>query len=226
MRFLFTIAFICLVNTHIDAQVDLRSGVLPAIKLNNKFSNDWRINLATESRLLQQDHPNGELVGFELIDLSLYASKKINIDHTVALGYLNRINQNGEVFHRFTQQYTYVNSLGNGRTAHRFRLDETFGNVLPVFRLRYRFSFEMPLNGQEVDPGEWYLVWEGETVGSLENKTGDLELRFVPAFGTLLTNKSKLEISSDLRLSGILLSEQRISTWLRMSLYHTINWIK
>src|SRR3546814_11063084 len=71
--------------------------------------------------------------------------------------------QDKSYIHRFIQQLSIAQNALGLRIGHRFRTDQTFEKESATrYRLRYRLSAEKALNGQNVDPGELYLVANNE----------------------------------------------------------------
>lgn len=192
----------------VTAQSTYQLGVIPSINLNKKLKNDWSLNFKTESRLLLR---KGEFNGeddkdfeYVLTDLSLIAAKKVGLNSRIAGGYLARF-RNNEIIHRIIQQYSIVQKLTNFRLAHRFASDQTFSlNESPEFRFRYRLTSEIPLNGQSVDPNEFYLKISNELLNNFQNSEYDLEIRIVPLIGYDITDDNKIEFGLDYRVNSFL----------------------
>lgn len=181
------------------------------------------INLKTESRLR---YIQGEFGGtaasdihFLLADFGLTASRKTGLNNALAGGYLVR-SREGQLFHRYIQQFTMVKRYETFRMAHRFSSDQTFNSAEPwELRLRYRITAEIPLNGQSVDPGEFYLKFNNEYLNSWQESEPDLEIRLVPLAGFEFTDNNKLEFGLDYRLSSFLDGSSRNSFWLNFGWY-------
>lgn len=104
--------------------------------------------------------------------------------------------------------------------AHRFSSDQTFNSENPrELRLRYRITAEIPLNGQSVDPGEFYLKLNNEYLNSWQDGEYDLEIRLVPLAGFEFTDNNKLEFGLDYRLSSFLDGSSRNSFWFNIGWY-------
>src|SRR5690606_26582727 len=119
----------------------------------------WKVNSKLEGRQIffKNPYPEGESeFEFERADLEIVATRSLNTG-SIGGGYLIR-RQDGNFIHRAIQQYSITQKLTALRISHRLRTDQTFEKDEDVqFRLRYRISFEKPLNGQEIDPKEFYL---------------------------------------------------------------------
>ncbi|MBK8705115.1 MAG: DUF2490 domain-containing protein [Saprospiraceae bacterium] len=205
-----------------DAQSDYRVGLLPAINVNKSLGRGWAVNFKYELRqfALQGNYSSSPESAFEydLSDFIFIASKKVGLNNSLAGGYLFRL-RGTTVIHRTIQQFTIVSNYNAFRLAHRISTDQTFEPREPTtFRLRYRLTAELPLNGESVDPGEWYAKISNEYLNSLQDKSYDLEIRLIPLLGYQFTDNNKLEFGPDYRISSFLESSPRSVYWL------SVNW--
>jgi len=205
------------------AQSSFQLGALPSLNLNKKMKNDWSLNFKIESRLLfQSGEINGDVdknFNNVLTDFSLIGAKKIGLNSRIAGGYMIRFKE-GNLYHRFIQQYVIVQKLSGFRLAHRFLSDQTFSeSEEPEFRLRYRITSELPLNGESVNPREFYLKINNEYVNSLQEKTYDLEIRLVPLLGYEITEQFKIETGVDYRINSFLTDNTRHSYWMTLNFF-------
>lgn len=207
----------------VSAQSTYQFGALPSLNLNKKLKNDWSLNTKLESRQLFQ---RGEISGttdkeynYVLTDLSLIAAKKVGLNSRIAGGYLIRFEE-GKIFHRLIQQYVIVQKLSGWRLAHRLMSDQTFFKIeKPEIRFRYRITSEIPLNGESVDPGEFYLKLNNEYINSFQAKEYDLEIRLIPLIGYDITDSFKIESGLDYRVNSFLNNGTRHSYWMTFNLF-------
>ena len=198
-------------------------GTLPSFNLNKGINSGWSLNLKAESRLrfLQGDF-GGEAqsdLNLQLADFALTAARKTGLNNSLAGGYQIRL-RGEQILHRFIQQFTLVRRYEAYRMAHRFSSDQTFNSDNPwELRLRYRFAAEIPLNGQSVDPGEFYLKLNNEYLNSWQEGETDLEIRLIPLAGYEFTDNNKLEFGLDYRLSSFIDGNSRNSFWLNIGWY-------
>lgn len=198
-------------------------GGLPSLNFNKKLKNDWSLNSKIESRLLfQRGEINGDVdknFNYVLTDFSLIGAKKIGLNSRIAVGYLIRFEE-GVLNHRFIQQYVIVQKLSGFRLAHRFLSDQTFSaSEEPEFRLRYRLTSELPLNGESVDPGEYYLKINNEYINSLQAMEYDLEIRLIPLIGYDISERFKIETGLDYRVNSFLTNNTRHSYWMTLNFF-------
>lgn len=211
-----TVLYLLLVGS-VKAQSSYEAGLLPAFNLNKKLKKDWSLNSRLESRQLfltgGSDQERMSQYEYVLTDISMIAAKKVGLDSRIAGGYLMRI-ENGEIIHRFSQQFTIVKRQFGFRLAHRFLTDQTISPVEKTeFRLRYRLTAEIPLDGKSVDPKEFYLRLNNEYVNSLQDFNYDLEIRLVPLLGYAVDTKNKVEIGLDYRIESFLANTPSQNFW-------------
>lgn len=221
MKVTAAVILLSLASVSLRGQGLYQFGLLPSLNLNQKFNKGWRLNYRAESRLSGAEGKFSEpLVSdarHELTDLSIIGSRKVGLNNTLAAGYLFRMEQSG-ITQRTIQQYTLVNSYNSFRLAQRFSADQTFSKTEAAeFRLRYRLSFDIPLNGQEVDDREFYLKINNEYLNSLQGGGYGLEIRVVPSLGFAFNDDSKIELGIDYRLSDFLKGPAESVFWLPLT---------
>lgn len=227
MNFKHSLALVlfCFLAQQTAAQSDFTFGLLPAINLNKKLARDIRLNFKIESRqalkqgFFQDNNPLQ--YNYTLTDLSFLTAKKIGIHEHVAFGYLIRFKEN-EVIHRTIQQFIFSKKNNGLRLAHRVATDQTYSSSEETtFRLRYRIATEIPLNGDTVDPTEWYIKLNHEYLQSLQNGKYDLETRLIPFFGYMLSPKHKVEVGLDYRLNNFLSGTPSHRFWTSFNWYYS-----
>jgi hypothetical protein len=105
--------------------------------------------------------------------------------------------------HRLLQQAGYVNYLGDQRLVHRFRLEQRIRTSSYQNRFRYRISFDFPLEGERLDPGETYLVLKNEMMTAFNASDADAENRVSVGLGWSLIGSRKLELNLQYRTQDI-----------------------
>lgn len=223
ITYLVFILLLCQYSNTVFAQSTFQMGGLPSLNFNIKLKNDWSLNSKIESRLLfQRGEINGDVdknFNYVLTDFSLIGAKKIGLNSRIAGGYLIRFKE-GVLNHRFIQQYVIVQKLSGFRLAHRFLCDQTFSaSEEPEFRLRYRITSELPLNGESVDPGEYYLKINNEYINSLQAMEYDLEIRLIPLIGYDISERFKIETGLDYRVNSFLTNNTRHSYWMTLNFF-------
>ena len=205
----------------IQAQSSYQSGLLPSINLNKKLKNDWSVNFKIESRqileegIIGDDNPTQYEYG--LTDFTWIAAKKVQINQTLAGGYLIRI-RDQKPTHRFIQQYVITKNYSGFRLSHRFVSDQTFDEGEPLeLRLRYRISTLFPLTGQSIDSKEFYLKLNHEYLNSFQQGNYDLEIRLIPFVGYTFNKNNKFEFGLDYRVNSFLENNTDNRYWLSLN---------
>lgn len=199
-------------------------GLIPQINSDFKIGERWKVNSKLEGRQIffKNPYPAGQIEKeFDRLDVELIATKSIDPLHAFGGGYLIRRADNSFT-HRFIQQFAITRKLLASRLSHRFRTDQTFEkNESVQWRLRYRISWEKPLNGFEIDPGEFYLKLNNEYLGILQDSKGDLEIRGLASVGYDISDKNKVETGIDYRVENLINSDPTHRLFLSIGLYHS-----
>ena len=199
------------------AQQSYRAGILPQINLTADGPENWKFNLRAESRQIFSEGRFDEAMAgayrYERTDFAAVLPRKTGVGSTAGAGYLLRL-EDGQAIHRLIQQFSVVSRSGAIRSGHRFAADQTIRpDEPPEYRLRYRFSVEIPLQGQNVDPGELYAKLNHEYLGILQGAAFDLETRAVGVLGINFNDRNKLELGLDYRANEFLDGPARHQFW-------------
>lgn len=206
------------------AQSTYQIGILPSFTFTKKLNPKWKLSLNTQARFsaYKGEYYNSDTfqkdINYILTDISILANRKIGLNTSLAVGYLARF-RNNEQHNRLFQQFIIskrYNSLG---LAHRFSTDQTFRpNQKTEFRVRYRLAFDKPLQGNKLNPKEFYLKLNNEYLISLQSQKWSNEIRLIPFLGYAFTDKNKVEIGIDYRISSL------GDTFLRHNFWTTVNY--
>lgn len=224
---LFFIFLLILAGTKPRAQDRYLVGLMPSVNLNARLAGDWRLNFRMESRQLLREGifgaPTKGRYRYDLTDFIALGSRRIGLNNSLAVGYLLRVEQD-EIVHRLIQQFTMVQRFPAFRIAHRISTDQTFrSDEATEYRLRYRLTPEIPLNGQSIDPGEFYLKVNHEYLQSLQEGEYDLEIRMVPLLGYEFSKNNKLEGGLDYRINSFISGNARNSFWICLHWFFSID---
>ncbi len=217
---------IVFVTTTLYCQSSYEVGILPSLNLNAKLKNDWALNFKFESRqsMLKGDFGDETAFNYQylLSDLSVIASKRITPSQTLGVGYLLRLRSNGIIGHRSIQQYSFVRRYELFRLSHRLSADQLFiKGQDSEFRFRYRLSSEIPLSGQTVDTGEFFVKLNNEYLMITKGESADLEIRVGPYLGYAISNSTKLEAGIDYRVNSFISSTLSQRFWLSINLFQS-----
>jgi hypothetical protein len=220
------IIFILLASMSALAQPNYTVGLLPSINLSTSLPQGYKINLNTESRQTFFNSTSSKNQEFQyeynLTDFTFIVSKKVGLTKTVAAGYLLRIRE-GEIQQRSIQQFILSSKYANFIISHRIATDQTFlKDEATTLRLRYRISAGIPLNGQTVDPGEFYLKLNHEYLNELQDGLYNLEIRVVPFLGFEISDKNKIELGLDFRINSFLEGASQSRYWTAINWYRSI----
>jgi hypothetical protein len=152
-------------------------------------------------------------------DFQFFLAYPIHPLWKLAGGYQYQLSGTGEHSHRAVQQLSHVQRKEGYRLGHRWRTDQTFYKAEKTqYRLRYRLSAEIALQGQQVDPGEVYLIVSNEFLYEIQDGEDDLENRLELALGRYFSKKQKLEVGLDYR------TDQYLREGHRQRLWFTLGW--
>lgn len=105
--------------------------------------------------------------------------------------------------HRFLQQIGFVSFIGDRRIAHRVRLEQRIRSSSYQNRLRYRLSYDFPLEGERLDPGEKYFIINNESIAAFNAEEADGENRITAGLGWYFNNEYKFEVNLQYRMQDI-----------------------
>lgn len=208
------------------SQSTYQVGLLPSVSINKKLPQEWSINMAVESRQTLRDAefgiPSEQDYNYVLTDFTVIAAKRIAPGQSVGVGHLMRL-RGGSIITRSIQQYVVSKSYTGLRLSHRLRMDQTFAKgESNQYRLRYRLTAELPLNGQVVDPQEFYFKLNNEYLQSISGGAYGVEIRVVPHIGFAFSDRQKFELGVDYRINSIIQRDKNSQFWLGMILYQSI----
>lgn len=191
-------------------------GWLPELSVSYNWAGQWRLTTQIES-MQQVWHTDGDgsLRGdyrYIRTDATLALSYRLGPSWSVAVGNMARFQGNDFVY-RTLQQISF-SRRGQLRIGHRFRTDQTFVSGQSTrYRFRYRFSIEVPLKGQSLNDGEWYLIASVEQIAQLQEARWEWEQRQATALGYYINRRNKLEVGFDYRLDDFVEANGRHRVW-------------
>lgn len=200
------------------------TGIFPEISLTKKISQQNKLNFKIENQEILFDNRDSESQNPQFThyrtDLMMFLNRDIRPGVGVAMGLFHRF-QEDENANRIIQQLAILQRLRNMRINHRMRTDQTFTkNDDFEFRFRYRCTLEIPLEGAEIDPTEFYMVISNEPIFSYKGKAFEIENRAVVALGKLYNPNEKLEWGIDYRTDGFIQEGFRTRLWAKISYYY------
>ncbi|MBS3739237.1 DUF2490 domain-containing protein [Mesohalobacter halotolerans] len=219
----FLIIIFCLIGLLCSAQ-NVVAGFLPDFTLSYKASEQYKIVHKLESRFPSYNDTSEDInVQFERLDMQNFIERKIGLFSKLSLGYQYRIKDSAADEHRFIQQFSWTDNLTAFRIGHRLRSDQTYSRARkPEIRFRYRSGFQFPLQGQQLDAGEYYLSISDELVWSYRSPNADLENRVLAKLGLYINDKNKIEWGLEWRLEELFLEKVNHQLWVGLSWYKAL----
>ena len=200
------------------------TGIFPEVSLTKKLSDQNKLNFKIENQEVifdnrEEGSANPQFRHYRT-DLMMFYDRSVRPGVSVALGVFHRFQENEDA-NRIIQQLAILQRLRYLRINHRFRTDQTFTkNDDFEFRFRYRISLEIPLQGAELDPGEFYLLASEEPIFSTKGGLFEIENRIAVALGKLYTSREKLEWAIDYRTDGYIQEGFRTRLWAKISYFY------
>lgn len=177
----------------------------PELSYSKKTSE--RLTLIAKLSVFQSFDGFTEKQGVQFIEPQFLTSYTMTARWKVGGGYYYRLSEplvDGYKYeHRLLQQAGYINYLGDKRLAHRFRLEQRIRSSSYQNRFRYRISYDFPLQGEQLDPGERYLILKNEMMTAFNRSAADAENRASLGMGWLLKGRQKLELNMQYRTQDI-----------------------
>ncbi len=201
------------------------AGILPEISLSYQWSEKIQQTVKIES-MHEMYTPDSQepRYYYEQTDVQIFLEGRINPFIRVAGGYQYRFEGQGENAHRSIQQISFLQRKQGFRLGHRLRTDQTFVPSEAIqWRFRYRLSAEVPLQGQSLDDGEFYLKFSGEPIFSVHDAERELETRLSTSLGFLIHAGNKLELGPDYRLEDIMTKGAGHDLWMKLGWFYLIS---
>ncbi len=204
------------------------TGFFPEVALTGSVSDRVQLTFKVESQ--HRSYDNRASVGerWEYFhyrtDLQGFVALSLNPFWKVSGGYQYRLEGgSGANTHRSIQQIAYVQGLRRFRLGHRLRTDQTYHPDEAVeLRARYRLSVEIPLVGESLDPGEFYLLLSGEVIYGYQGGDSEIENRLVGSLGRYFSKRAKLEVGPDYRTDRYIAEGFRTRLWLKVGGYFSL----
>ncbi len=175
-----------------------------------EFSYSWKQSdrLAFNSKTSAFNNIKSSNNGFamEHIETAFSVAYNLSVETKVGVGYLFRISDpldNPEASeYRLLQQLAVVSFIGDRRLSHRLRTEQRIQPQDYINRWRYRISYDFPLEGERLDPGEKYLIISNEILGSFNKSEFEGENRVNAGLG-FYKQKRKLEFNIEYRTQDL-----------------------
>ncbi len=226
MRFVWMLVLV-LVAQAIRAQQSESAGFFPEAQLSWSPVKNLKLTAKIESQhgmvANSSETPTDWGYYHDRTDFQGFVGTSLNPFISIAGGYQYRWDGGGENSHRSIQQISLVKRKVRYRLGHRLRTDQTFlPTDSPEFRLRYRLVAEIPLSGNRIDPGEYYLIASNEPLFGIQGETFKIENRLVCSLGHNFNKNQKLEAGLDYRTDDFLDGGLRQRLWFKVGWFVNI----
>ncbi len=224
MRHLTTFLFVLFLQIALAQAQPFQAGVLPEVAISYQWTEKLQQTIKIES-MHELFHTETQVwdYTYDRTDVQAFLEGRLNPFIKIAGGYQYRLEGGGGDSHRLIQQAAFLQKRTGFRLGHRLRTDQTIEPSETVkWRLRYRLSAEIPLEGQSLDAGEFYLLMSGEPIYSMQAGVSGLETRLAASVGYYIDSAHKLEMGLDYRLEEILENPVRQKLWLKVGWYYLI----
>lgn len=223
MRRILISYILCSLPLSIWAQSSSRWGSLPEFMVTKKVSSKSGLSFQVEPMLQIGDQAINESLQFDerhvRTDLTFFYSYTLNPNWKLAGGLMHRLRE-GKDRQRTIQQISYSKRSSSLRFGHRFRIDQTFASDVPtVWRLRYRYSLELPLQGADLNDGEFYLISSVELLFISSSDQNTSEQRAAASLGYFMNKKNKFEVGIDYRAGDVFDVLNLHQTWLSLNYF-------
>jgi hypothetical protein len=170
-----------------------------------ELSERWSADVRTELRLTHWEDGDGFQPAWSQLyvqgGLAYDLASNWKIGATYRLARRGGLDEVPNIENRFAQQITTSQRLRKYRLRERLLLEQRVFRQATRHRWRFRVALDYPLNGDKLDPGEWYLNHQTELLSEpfeTDAWTGR-EHRLYTGTGTLLPTGSRLEIGMEAR---------------------------
>ena len=185
----------------------------PGVSFTKKIDSRWSYNLSLSGRQRFTNYGEGERnFKTDRWEVKSFGTYTLFGGKKLSLGYMYRtvdpFEQESGWEHRITQQFAFITNFGGYRLGNKFRIEQRIRSSDYLTRIRYAISNDFPLQGESLDPKEFYLIAGNELVYAF-NKSGDeLENRFSLGIGRLLTKGQKVQFKVASRYSDLISSNR------------------
>lgn len=197
----------------------------PSFSYTRDFSNRWSSNIQITSRstfFKASEEGTTDDYKMNFLETQLFGTYTLWNSTEISLGYrirgTNPLDSLG-FEHRPMQQIAFITYVGNSRLSHRARTEQRFREEGYENRWRYRLSYDKPLNGQRLDPGEKYIILSDELLYTFNAARSSLENRINLGIGWLFQEDKKLETGIQYRLGNIGAEDLENVIWFTTTYY-------
>jgi hypothetical protein len=182
----------------------------PELSYTWKPAGRWSFNASAGGRntwVSRGDNGSEGNYNWEHVEARLFATYELFGSRKVGGGYQFRwrepfLEEDFGYEHRLLQQYAFITYTGEQRLGHRIRSEQRIRESGFIQRFRYRLSYDFPLSGQQLNPGEKYLILSNEVLYSISDSAPELDNRIYLGLGWFFDSKRKLETGLQFRVEA------------------------
>ncbi|WKV12751.1 DUF2490 domain-containing protein [Marivirga harenae] len=176
--------------------------------MTKKIDSRWSYNLSLSGRQRFTNYGEGEKnIKTDRWEIKSFGTYTLLGGKKISLGYMYRtvdpFEQESGWEHRITQQFAFITNFGGYRLGNKFRIEQRIRSSNYLTRLRYAISNDFPLQGESLDPKEFYLISGNELVYAFNRRGTELENRFSLGIGRLIQGGQKIQFSVASRYSDL-----------------------
>lgn len=181
----------------------------PGISVTKKIDSRWSYNMSLSGRQRFTNYGEGESnIKTDRWEIKSFGTYTLFGGKKLSLGYMYRTVDPFELEtgweHRITQQFAFITNFGGYRLGNKFRIEQRIRSSNYLTRLRYAVSNDFPLQGESLDPKEFYLIGGNELVYAFNSLGDELENRFSLGIGRLIQGGQKFQFSLQSRYSDLI----------------------
>ncbi|SMG46924.1 Protein of unknown function [Marivirga sericea] len=185
----------------------------PGVSLTKKIDSRWSYNISLSGRQRFTNFGEGEKnFKTDRWEVKSFGTYTLFGRRKLSVGYMYRTVDPFESEtgweHRITQQFAFITTLGGYRLGNKFRIEQRIRSSNYLTRIRYAISNDFPLQGESLDPKEFYLIGGNELVYAFNSLGDELENRFSLGIGRLMPGGRKIQFSVASRYSDLISSER------------------
>jgi len=181
----------------------------PELSFTWKPAGRWSYNATLSGRNIWKQNGDRFSNSYEWahLEIRLFATYELFGGNSLGGGYQFRqtdpFDEDLGFEHRLMQQYAFVTFAEARRVGHRIRSEQRIRQRGNIQRFRYRLSYDFPLQGQQLDPGEPYMILSNEVLWSIARNLSELDNRVYVGIGWALSRKRKLETGIQFRVEAL-----------------------
>jgi len=181
----------------------------PGVSLTKKIDSRWSYNLSFSGRQRFTNYGEGEKnFKTDRWEIKSFGTYTLFGGKKASIGYMYRTVDPFEPEsgweHRITQQFAFITHFGGFRLGNKFRVEQRIRSNDYLTRIRYAISNDFPLQGESLDPKEFYLIGGNELVYAFNSLGDELENRFSLGIGRLIQGGQKIQFSVVSRNSDLI----------------------